>query len=152
MLSRGRVYAVGTCGALLVGLFIWMAFSGPMLIDLRLGPMRDEPRLAIWNPMRDRNPERAGYEYLRRIQSANCKEVLAGLPLRIEEKATACAKQNRIPLKNGGRLVERTDGKSGVWLLFKCEYQNTPGFLADVDVTLRQEKGVWILYSYERID
>jgi hypothetical protein len=150
--SRGRVYVVGACGALLAGLFIWTAFSGPMLIDRRLGPMRDEPRLAIWNPMRDRNPERAGYEYLRRVQSSNCEEVLAGLPIRIGEKATACAKQNRIPLKSACRLVERTDGKSGVWLLFKCEYQNTPGFLADVDVTLKQEKGAWILSSYERID
>lgn len=123
-----------------------------MLIDRRLGPMRDEPRLAIWNPMRDRNPERAGYEYLQQIQSANCKEVLSGLPIRIEEKATACAKQDRIPLKNPCRLVERTDGKSGVWLLFKCGYQRTPGFLADVDVTLKQDKGAWILSSYERID
>ena len=152
MHSRGRVYVVGACGALLVGLFIWMAFSGPMLIDRRLEPMNSEPRLAIWNLLRDRNPERAGREYLRKIQSANCKEVLAGLPIRIEEKATACAKQDRIPLKNACRLIERIDGKSGVWLLYKCGYENTPVVVADVDITLKQDKGAWILSSYERID
>lgn len=149
---RRRVHVVGACGTLLAALFIWMTLSGPMLIDRRLGPMRDEPRLCIWNPMRDRNPERVGYEYLRQIQSANCSEFVAGLPIRIEEKTTACAKQSRIPLKDACRMVERTDGKSGVWLLFKCEYQDNPGFLADVGVTLKQEKGVWILCSYERID
>jgi hypothetical protein len=126
-----------------------MVFSGPMLIDRRLGP--DEP-LCIWNPIRDRSPERAGCEYLRQIQSAKCKEVIAGLPIRMEEKAAACAKQSRIPLKDACRLVERSGGKSSVWLLFKCEYQDTSGFLADVDITLKQEKGAWILYSYERID
>ena len=123
-----------------------------MLIDRRLEPMNSEPRLAIWNLLRDRNPERAGREYLRKIQSANCKEALADLPISVEEKATACAKQDRIPLKNACRLVERTDGKSGIWLLFKCGYEKTPGFLADVDVTLKQDKGAWVLSSYERID
>ena len=123
-----------------------------MLIDRRLEPMNSEPRLAIWNLLRDRNPERAGREYLRKIQSANCKEVLASLPIRIEEKATACAKQDRIPLKNACRLIERIDGKSGVWLLYKCGYENTPVVVADVDITLKQDKGAWILSSYERID
>jgi len=148
----GRVYVVGACGALLVGVFIWMAVSGPMLIDRRLEPMNSEPRLAIWNLLRDRKPERAGREYLRRIQSASCKEVLAGLPIRIEEKVTACAKQDRIPLKNACRLIERLDEKSGVWLLFKCGYEDTPVMLADVDIKLKQDKGTWVLSSYERID
>lgn len=102
--------------------------------------------------MRNRNPERAGYAYMRQIQSANCREVLSRLLVRIEEKATACAKQDRIPLKNACRLVERTDGKLDVWLLFKCEYDKTPELLADVAVTLQQEKGAWILSAYERID
>lgn len=87
-----------------------MARSGPMLVDGRTGPMGDEPWLRIWNPMRDRSPERAGREYLRQIQSAKCKEAVAGLPIRVEEKATACAKQSRIPLKDACRLAERRDG------------------------------------------
>jgi hypothetical protein len=123
-----------------------------MLIDRRLEPMNAEPRLAVWNVLRDRNPERAGREYLREIQSANCKEVLAGLPIRTEEKAAACAKQDRIPLKNACRLIERIDQKSGVWLLYKCGYEKTPAVVADVDITLKQDKGAWILSSYERID
>ncbi len=102
--------------------------------------------------MRDRSPERAGVDYLRQIHSASCKEAAAGLPIRVEEKVAACVKQSRIPLKASCRLVGRTDRKSDVWLLFKCEYQDTPGFLADVDITLKQDKGSWILSSYERID
>jgi hypothetical protein len=123
-----------------------------MLVDHRLGSLRADPRLSIWNPLRDHSPELAGHKYLRQIQSAGCQETLTSLPLRKQEKVTACDKQRRIPLKDTCRLIERSDVQSSVWLLFQCEYQLTPGFIADVDITLKREGSGWILDSYERID
>jgi hypothetical protein len=136
----------------MAALFAWAAFSGPMLINVKIGSLRADPRLGVWNPIRDRSPERFGGMFLRRIQSANCQQEAAGLQIANQEKVTACAKQSRMPLESACRLVERSDHKAEVWLLFQCPYRDSSHGFADVDIVLKHESSSWVLRFYERID
>lgn len=143
---RGRVATV--CGLLLAALVAWVVLSGPMLINLQHGPLQG---LRVWNPTRDRSPERAATEYLQRIQSTDCQQQIAGVQTVYPDKATACAKQARLPITDSCRLVERSDEKSGVWLLFYCPYQDSSPEWAEVDLFLKHDGSSWVLTSYERI-
>jgi hypothetical protein len=152
MQLRRRQYIATTSGVLLAALVAWAALSGPMLINAKFGPMPADPRLGVWNPLRDRSPERYGSVYLRKIQSATCRQEAAGLQIADKDKVTACAKQSRIPLASTCRLVERSDHKSEVWLLYQCPYQDSSHMFAEVDIVLKHESDSWLLTFYERID
>ena len=150
MRVRERKYLLAM-GGVLSGLAAWIALSGPMLVHARLGPLRGDPRFAVWNPVRDRDPERYGAEYLRRIQSVTCQQGVAGLEISTQEKSTACNKQSREPVTSACRLIERSDKGPGVWLLYQCPYEQHPEDWAETGLTLKRRGGAWVLSSYERI-
>ena len=137
---------------LLVAGLLWMALAGPMLLHFKFGPLQSDRRLVVWNPFRNKEPERFGAQYLAKIQSQQCRETVAKLDVFNQEKGEACDKQERRPLVGPCPMVERRDKGDTVWLLFQCSQQAHHDVLADVGLSLRKRENVWVLEGYERIN
>jgi hypothetical protein len=140
------------CAALAIAAVAWVVWAGPMLLHIRFGPMRSDPQLAIWNPVRNRHAERCGAEYLRRIQSPACEREVAGLDISSEERAEACDKQSRHPVTTPCSLVERRDRGSFILLIYSCHDKMHNDVTADIALTLEHRNGAWLLSNYQRID
>ena len=138
-------------GILLWLLFVWLLVGGPVLMHLRFGPLRGNPRFTLWNPIRSRAPERYAVAQLRKIQSQNCRAEIEDWQIPAEDKDSACNKQVRDAVVSHCDLIDRRDIGSATWLLFSCPYRSRPQDWADVDVTVTENKGFWIVDAYERI-
>jgi len=139
-------------GALLVGVLAWAVSAGPVLVHVEFGPMQGDPRLMVLNPVRSRAPERYGAEYLRRIQTPSCLEAVAALEISPEQKRLACSKQDELPVTARCALVDRSDEKPTVWLLYHCPYADPRSdAMANIELRLRPQDGGWVLRSYERV-
>ena len=147
-----RSLLVGLLGCLLVGAgLLWSAFAGPMLLQFKSGPLQSDRRFVMWNPIRNREPERFGAEVLAAIHSPTCRETMARLDAPDGEKRVACEKQERRPLLGSCALVERHDKGDRAWLLFQCSQEPHHDVLADVGLSLRQRGTEWVVEGYERI-
>ena len=131
---------------------LWLILARrPMLLHVKLGPLQSDRRLVVWNPFRNKEPERFGAQSLTAIQSPRCREAVSKLDMSDEERLVACEKQERRPLVGLCSLVERRDKGDTVWLLFQCPQEAHPDVLADVGLSLRQRGSKWMLEGYERI-
>jgi hypothetical protein len=148
-LRQRRIFLV--CGLVLAALFAWIALSGPMLLHVHYGSMSGNPRLAIWNPIRNRTPEHYGVQLLSKIQSENCQQTVSALEISEQERVAACGKRTHDPLANDCSLVERVDSASSVWLLFRCPYRRATKMRAQVGLTLARQGAGWSLRSYDRV-
>src|SRR6266851_4532203 len=117
MRSRKKEVLI-VCGLALIIFLAWKVLSRPMLLNIH------DPRLLIWNPIRNRAPEHYGVELLLKIQSDNCRQAMSVLEILEREKVDACEKQARSPVASDCPLLERDDNASSVWLLFHCPYKN----------------------------
>ncbi len=143
---------VGLLGCLLVGTgLLWSAFAGPMLLHFKSGALQCDKRFVIWNPFRNKEPERFGTQLLAAIHSSECREAMVSLEVPAEENRGACEKQERRPLVGSCALVERRDKGNTVWLLFQCSQEAHCDVLADVGLSLRHRGKKWVLEGYERI-
>ena len=131
-----------------LGVLISAALRGPMLVDIKSGPLSGSRML---NPLRGRSPERFGSKLLNRIQSGDCQQTLAKVEIPDDQKLSACAKQATDPLKLPCQLVEREDNNNVSWLLFKCHYLRATDARAEVALTLHRTAQSWAISSYERI-
>lgn len=136
-------------GGVVLAVLVWTALCVPVIVNIGSDPMSHEPRLTVWNPVRNRAPERAADVYLGAIHSAGCREYLSRLRLPGPQAISACEKQERNPVSGHCILHDRSDGWSGVWLFFECPYTIGEGE-AWVELTLRHENGKWVLESYQR--
>jgi hypothetical protein len=151
--KMSRSMTVGLLFCLLWGAgLLWMALAGPMLLHFKFGPLPSDRRLVVWNPFRNKEPERFGAEYLAAIQSQQCRETMAKLDVSSQEKGQACDKQERRPLVGSCPMVDRRDAGDFVWLLFHCSEQAHQDVLAEVGLSLRKRGNVWVLEGYERIN
>jgi hypothetical protein len=122
-----------------------------MLVHAKLGPLQGDRRVVVWNPIRDKEPEQAAEDYLARIQSSKCPDVMMPLNVTDQVKDEACEKQRLRPLVASCSLVERRDMGVTVWLLFQCAQKAHQDVLADVGITVRKWGSAWALEHYERI-
>jgi hypothetical protein len=150
IMSRSLRVGALVCVVLGAGL-LWMMLAGPMLFRVKFGPLQNDSRFVLWNPLRNKEPELAGARYLTVIHSPGCREALSKLQLSDLEKQDVCEKQERRPLLNSCPMVERRDKGDAVWLLFQCSQIAHADVLADVGLSLRQRGKVWALEGYERI-
>jgi hypothetical protein len=66
----------------------------------------------IFNPMRNRQPERAAAAMLRLIKDGKCGEVVSDTPVDQEYREYICGKEQMHPLTDW-TLVDRTDSAEG---------------------------------------
>lgn len=132
-------------------LLTWLLASGPMLIRARFGPMAGDPRVSLFNPLRNKAPERYAASILSGVQSEECERATSSLAIPDVVKFGACGKQKQDPLAPACKLAERMDFGEQIWLSFDCPYRRPTEFRAHVQLTLEGRRKDWKLVSYERI-
>lgn len=140
-----------TCGLMLAAVVVWVLFSGPMLINVRTGPLSGDRSLTAFNPIRNRAPEQYAVSLLTQIQSETCQQVMSGLAIADQQKSEACRKQVQDPINANCRLVERMDKGNSIWLLYQCPYRRPTEAFAEVGMTVEKKGSQCLLRSYERI-
>jgi hypothetical protein len=149
-MSRPRIILV--IGSALGIVLIWMSLAGPVLVRGGFGAVENARWLMIWNPLRNKGPEKFGAEVLSSIQSPQCSETLARFALPDQQAGGACEKQQSRPLLAPCPLVERRDMDKEVWLLFKCAEKAYQGNTDEIGISLERSGQTWELVRYERID
>jgi hypothetical protein len=139
------------CCVVLVVLAVWVLLSGPMLVNLKAGPLPGDRHVIVLNPIRDRAPERYASGVLSGVQSAKCTQAVTELGISAQQKVAACSKQEQDPVTDVCQLVERSDKGTSTWLLFHCPYQRPTDARAEIALTLDRSGNQWQLHSYERI-
>ena len=130
---------------------LWLFLTGPVLLRLQFNPLVRDSHGMIFNPFRDRTPERLADQLINQIHSPNCESVLSSLTGVASERATVCAKQVQDPLTNSCTLVDRREYKDASWVSFQCEYQRTTKATSDVSLTFAKHNDRYELQHYERI-
>jgi len=149
-MSRPKKLVYGFC-IVLIALAGWSLLSGPILIDMKTGSLAGGRQFTVFNPIRDRTPERYATQVLSGIQSDACEQAVESLQISAAEKAQACTKQTRDPISSDCRLVERSDKQESSWLLYHCPYRRPTEARAEVGLTLHKSSNQWQLHSYDRI-
>lgn len=143
---RKSIVALGVVA--LVAL-LWMFLSGPVLIKIRLNPLARQAKGTIFNPLRDRSPERAARKILQGVHSQSCSSFLQTQPIDSMRSEDICNIQASDPLVEFCDMVDSTRNKDSVWISFQCRYQRGGSSSADVSVTLSRNN--LSLMNYERI-
>ena len=151
LLNSQRKAAAIACSLALTLMAAWVLLTGPMLVKIRFGPLPADPRMTIWNPTRNRAPERYANALLSGIQSNRCQQFVEPLGILEEDKAKACSKQQTDPVSSYCSLVDRTDKGKSVWLLFHCPYVRRTEARAEIGLSIERGESGWLLRSYDRI-
>lgn len=110
-------------------------------------PLR-EPALAIFNPLRDREPERTAEEFLARLKTVSCAEMIRELSASREFQQQTCSQEKIYPLTSLN-LRNRTDEPSKVRLYFTTRYTHSD-LEGPLWVTLESNGPTWRVTNYER--
>jgi hypothetical protein len=149
LFARDGRKKVAIVGALTIStVVVWLLMAGPMLIDVPLG---HHARARLFNPIRDRTPERYAQAILSGLHSERCEQEAAQLQMAGQMRRATCDKQQRDPVVSGCSLMERADTPRSVWILFHCPYSRPTEARAEVALIFEQKDGQWRLRSYERI-
>jgi hypothetical protein len=134
----------------LVGL-VWFLVSGPVLFRLKLRPITHSTSTSVFNPLRDRRPERSARYFLKLIRSQDCTDAIGTWTKDTRAVQTICRKEAEDPLSEGCFLFDRQDTGSEVWLAFRCSYIRPTDSRALVSVTLEKEGNSYRLRDYQRV-
>lgn len=144
MTRRKIVFIVILCA--LLGLLCFAAWIGFRWMETASmaceceNPM-DRERIALWNPLRDREPERVAVQALQDIQSGNCNSVELG--------QFDCQRELRFKVvswKATGRSVNHQSVTIRYWVIRSDKGQN---FDDPVWVTLSRNGKTWTVSSID---
>ena len=139
------LYVLGPA-LIVISALSWMLLSGPVLVRVHLARAINRP---LFNPLRDKTPERAALRIVEGIHSKDCASFMATLPTPLANAKEICGRQFRDPLTTSCVMVDYEGYKDAVWIAFKCTYQRGGDATADVAVTFARKSIA--LEQYERI-
>jgi hypothetical protein len=135
-------------GLLLLALFF---LTSPVLIRWKDRAAVDpaDGLTVIFNPMRNRQPERAATAMLRLLKDGKCEEVVSDTPIDQEYREYICGKEQMHPLKDW-TLVDRTDGSEGSLLHYKAYRADySPELYGNIWMNVVKQGDNWKLTRYE---
>jgi hypothetical protein len=122
---KRRYKVVATFASVAAIAFIWLAVGPPVLVRLK-DPSAVDPAdglLTVFNPFRDRTPERAAETFLRALQVGRCASVMETLPERMQ--GNTCDREASYPLLRW-RLIDREEEPLEIRLHYKVWRRNYP--------------------------
>ena len=159
-MNRRRADAAGVVALkLLVALIVAAATLLACLIALRSRPVLyryyetgnpiHEPAIAIFNPLRDREPERLAEEFLKGLRTGACSNLMRELSASAEFQQQTCEHEssNRIISR---KLRNRTDEPSKVKLYFSASHETQLDLASQLWVTLELNGTSWRVIRYDR--
>ena len=134
-----------------IGILLWCALSGPMLIRIPDPTSIGDYKFMILNPLRQRGSENYATLAIAEIQPSACQSSMARFNIPEDQKAAACHEQEVDPLGPPCKLVERSDDKTSVWVLFQYRFGRATESRAEVALSVTRDGSQYALQSYERI-
>jgi hypothetical protein len=103
----------------------------------------------IFNPMRNRQPERVAAAVLGLLKDGKCEEVVSDTPIDQEYREYICGKEQMHPLTDW-TLVDRTDSSEGSLLHYKAYRADYPPELyGNIWINVVKQGDSWKLTRYE---
>ncbi len=127
---------------------LFLVFSGPILLSFHTGPMVGDTEFVIFNPFRNRAPERSAEGFLEHLKTGRCEEVIGIIPGDEKAHKYICEREKQFPIVSW-RLRE-IDAEGGiVSLLYRYRCEGRP----DEDrlfIWVEKKNGNWIVANYKR--
>lgn len=147
ILLKLSIVALISLLAFVIGLFV-MASHSVLYRYFETGNPVREPAITIFNPFRDRTPERQAEAFLTRLQTGDCQSAFAELSHGTDYKQRVCEKEKENALTSW-RLRNRTDNADAVRLYYivgRTKYHNTSG---SVWITVVKQGEEWGVTTFE---
>ena len=110
-------------------------------------PVR-EPVFAIFNPFRDRSPERSAEGFLENIKAGQCDCELAGIVNSPEHNQEVCKREKQSPL-SGWRMMNRTDQDDTIRMYYEVRRKTYDGIHGQLWVSLARQGADWKVTRYD---
>jgi hypothetical protein len=135
--------------ALTGSLTLYLLRTRPVLFAYKeAGDPRKEPSWSIFNPFRDRAPERAAEELLQGLSRGYLKAAFAATAMSTPDRQHASEEEALRPLVKW-QLVGRIDDSSQVRLTFRTARAGSSGLDAPVWMTLKRKRAQWQVVAFE---
>ena len=112
------------------------------------GDPAHEPGFSIFNPFRDRVPEKCGESFLRLMQAGKCEDAVSSMPVEGEHRLYICEKEREHPLMSW-RLKNRTD-QAAIVRMFYWHWSIAAKRHGRLWVTVAKTDEGWRVVDYER--
>ncbi len=135
--------------AFTAGVGLW--YASPVLFrTYRYGAISEQP-IALFNPLRDRIPERVGDVVLSQMRSGENKQVLESFVRDAERRKHVYMREAEYPIESWV-LGDRQDDAEGVTLLYWAKRKNYDYPLgARISIRVNRNNGEWRALSYNPI-
>ena len=108
-----------------------------------------EPAFAIFNPFRDRQPERSAEGFLQRLNVGDCESAMSGLAQELQYQKDTCEHEKTNPLTSW-RIRNRTDEPQSVRMYYQVGRQKYPDLKGQVWITVEKRGDQWQVTRYDR--
>ena len=112
------------------------------------GSVDPEPFLVIFNPLRDRGPERDTEAFLELLRGGKCAQAAAALDGDGAERQEICSLEAERPLRSW-RLANRHDQPGRVKVFYRVNRDEHEDYLGNLWVTLERRGQAWQVTGYE---
>ena len=147
---RGK-YVMLVLVALLVMLaaYVYYQRSKPLLYSyVEKGNPVKEPVFAIFNPFRDRSPERSAEAFLENMRAGQCERAMVGVFGSPEHNQEVCRLEKGSPLSSW-RMMNRTDQDEMVRMYYEVSRTTYDGHQGQLWVSLARHGADWKVTRYD---
>lgn len=138
--------------ALLVGItaYLYVSRSNPVVYRYMLrGDPVNEPEFTIFNPFRDRSPERTAEAFLEQMRSGKCTDAVAVLSHAADYNEEMCERESRLPLV-AWRLENRSGDAAKVRMYYEVHRKTyPPAYRGQLWITVERRGADWQVSRYE---
>ena len=107
-----------------------------------------EPAFSIFNPFRDRSPERNAEAFLEVIKAGECERTMLALPDTPEHREEVCEREKASPLVSW-RLTNRSDESQKSKMYYRVKRNGYDGYQGQLWVTVEKHGPDWQVTQYE---
>ena len=108
-----------------------------------------EPAFTIFNPFRDRHPEKSAENFLQRLKEGDCQSAMSGLAYELQYQQDTCEHEKTNALTSW-RLRNRTDESESVRIFYQVGRQKYFGLEGQVWMTVEKRGDQWQVTRYDR--
>lgn len=116
---------------------------------VEVGDPTKEPAFAIFNPFRDRQPEKSAEDFLLRLKHGDCQSAMSELVHRLQYQQDTCEHEKSKTLTTW-RLRNRTDEHQSVRMYYLVGRQTYRDLRGQVWVTVEKRGNRWHVIRYDR--
>ena len=150
MTATTKLLLIAGATILAIGVALFAVRTQPVLYSyVEAGNPIKEPVFAIFNPFRDRDPERKAREFLQRLKDGGCEEVMSALEYEVQYGKETCEHERTNSLMSW-KMGNRTDEPQRVRLFYRVRRKQSPNISGQVWLTVEKQSNGWHVTRYDR--